>query len=273
MGPRSVTIGRMHRWDRQLQGPRTARQPVRWAEAANSKEQEELRSSRWRRSSQGYYVPSFLEVSTSQRICEAHAVLMGDGAIGGWAAAHWQGSPFMDGFTRDGRPLPVLLFTGKESHRHRQPGIDISRDRLPSSDIVVVEGLRCTAPLRTAFDLARRASSDTAAVTAIDTLLECGLISRSELRTYIDGRAGWRGVRRARLAADLSAYGVRSPSETKTRMAWRGAGLPPVMVNPPVFSTEGYLIGIADLLSPEASTVIEHDGADHLDPEQQARDA
>jgi hypothetical protein len=178
----------------------------------------------------------------------------------------------MDGFATDGTLLPVLLCVGKESHRHRQPGIDISRDRLPVADIAVVGDLRCTTPLRTAFDLARRAPSQTAAVVAIDTLLECGLVDRDELREYIDAHARWRGVRQARTAAALSMYGVRSPAETRLRMAWLTAGLPPVLVNPLVFSVEGYLIGIPDLLSVESSTVLEYDGADHLDPEKQALD-
>jgi hypothetical protein len=264
--------GDMHRWDRNLQGPRSGREPVRWAEAFTRQEQLELKSSRWRRSSQGYYVPTHVETSPSQRICEAHAILLGEGAIAGWAAAHWQGSPFMDGQAPDGRLLPVLLCLGKESHRHRQPGIDISRDRLSTPDIAIVEGLRCTTPLRTAFDLARRAPNDTAAVAAVDTLLECGLIARGTFDEYVNAHAGWRGVRRARLAAELSEYGVRSPGETRSRMAWRGAGLPPVLVNPAIFSFDGYMIGIGDLLSPEASTLVEYDGEDHLSEAQRASD-
>jgi hypothetical protein len=49
--------------------------------------------------------------------------------------------------------------------------------------------------------------------------------------------------------------------------------LPDVLVNPYVFSVEGYLIGIPDLLSAESATVVEYDGADHLDAGQSALDA
>jgi hypothetical protein len=217
-------------------------------------------------------VPAHVDPSTSQRIYEAHALLLGEGAVGGWAAAHWQGSPFMDGLAPDGTLLPVLLLVGKESHRHRQQGIDISRDKLPATDITVVGDVRCTSPLRTAFDLARRAHSKTAAVVAIDTLLECALIDRDELRAYVDAHRGWRGVPRARAAVALSTYGVRSPGESRLRMGWLAAGLPPVLVNPLVFSVDGYLIGIPDLLSVESSTVVEYDGEDHLDPEHQELD-
>jgi very-short-patch-repair endonuclease len=179
----------------------------------------------------------------------------------------------MDGLAPDGALLPVLLCVGTRAHRHRQHGTDVSRDRLPREDIVVIGDLRCTAPLRTAFDLARRAPSETAAVMAIDTLLECGLIDRAGFQTYVDCHAGWRGVPRARAAAALSVEGVRSPAETKLRLICHRAGLPRLLVNTPVFSIEGYLIGIPDLLCPDSATVIEYDGADHLDVERNAADS
>jgi hypothetical protein len=179
----------------------------------------------------------------------------------------------MDGFGSDGFPLPVLLCVGTGTHRHRQPGIDVCRDRLPPTDIAIVGDVRCTTPLRTAFDLARRAPSETAGVIAIDTLLECGLVERNALHAYIDEHPGWRGVPRARAAVELCSAGVRSPAETRLRLIWRRAGLPPVLVNPSVFSLDGYLIGIPDLLCIESATVVEYDGADHLDPEQSALDA
>jgi very-short-patch-repair endonuclease len=179
----------------------------------------------------------------------------------------------MDGVAADGTLLPVLLCVGTQTHRHRQSGIDVSRDRLPSSDVVVVGDLRCTTPLRTAFDLARRALSETAAVIAIDTMVECGLIDRMTFQAYADEHGGWRGVPRARAAAALSVEGVRSPRETKLRMICNRAGLPTLLVNHPVFSVEGYLIGIPDLLCPESATVIEYDGADHLEPQRRAEDS
>jgi hypothetical protein len=180
----------------------------------------------------------------------------------------------MDGRTPDGHPLAVPICVGADSNRRRQRGIEIWRDRIPGDDVEVVRGVRCTSPIRTAFDLARRAKSDFDAVAALDTMLECGLITLGALGAYVKARSGWRGIPRARRAARLAMPGVRSPSETKLRLTWLlSAGLPPVLVNVPVFSLTGYLIGIPDLLSFEAATVVEYDGADHLDADHQIRDA
>jgi Protein of unknown function (DUF559) len=264
----------MHRWDRRLQGPRTGVEPVHWSTASSSEEQRLLRSPAWRRTSHGWYVPTSADSTPAQRIVQASATLGPGDAIAGWAAAHWLGSPFMEGIGPDGSPLPVPICVGETSNRRRQPEIEVWRDRMPIDDAVLVGGVRCTTAVRTAFDLARRARSDFDAIAALDTLLECGLITMSGFGAYLDARHGWRGVPRARRAARLALPGVRSPSETKLRLTWLiSAGLPAVMVNVPVFSIDGYLIGIPDLLSVEAATVIEYDGADHLNSENQISDA
>jgi hypothetical protein len=264
----------MHRWDRHLQPPREARPPVRWSEAMSRDEQRELQSSRWRRSSHGYYVPAFIEVTAAQRVREAHNLLPQAGAIGGWAAAHWHGAPFFEGTLPDGTLMPVLICLGSDgARRQRGRNIEVSRDRLPQEDVVTVNGLRCTTPLRTAFDLARRARGQTSAVAAIDTLLECGLIRQPEYAAYVARHRGWAGIARARESATLCRLGVRSPMETGVRLLWEvTAAYPPLLVNQPVFSLDGLLLGIPDLLDKTSATVIEYDGADHQDPNQVVSD-
>jgi hypothetical protein len=155
----------------------------------------------------------------------------------------------------------------------RQSGFEISRDRLPAEDVVERDGIRCTNPLRTAFDLARRAPTLVDAVVALDTLLECGLVELEEVRSYIDVHHGWNGVPQARAAAQLAVRGVRSPPETRLRLLWEvTAGLPKLLVNPPVFDLHGRLLGFPDGLDPESATVLEFDGEDHEIPEQRASD-
>jgi hypothetical protein len=253
----------MHKWDRHLQAPRDASPPIRWQSASSLREQRELRSRNYRRSSQGLYVPAYIEVTAAQRIVEAHALIEDGGAVGGWGAAHWQGAPFNDGLMPGGQVRPVLVCIGSRRIQ-RRAGIEISRDRLPAVDLVEIRGVTCTGPLRTAFDLARRARSLTGAVISLDTLIECGLIDVSSLRAFIDAHPGWRGVPQARRAADLSVSGVRSPQETRLRLIWQlDAGLPPLLVNAPIFSQHGHLLGIADCLDEKSGTVLEYDGEDH----------
>jgi hypothetical protein len=240
--------------------------------AQDERDRQELRSGRWRRSSQGHYVPAHLEVTPAQRIIEAGALLRGAGAIGGWAAAHWHGAPFFEGVDADGEQLAVLLCIG-DTRLQKRPGIDLLRNSLPAADVVDVSGMPCTTPLRTTFDIARHARHLFAAVAAIDTLLECGLVNQPELAVYVERHRGWRGVAQARRAVGLAVEGVRSPPETWLRLTWTvTAALSSLLVNPPVFSRDGELLGIADLLDVDAATVIEYDGEDHLEPDQSESD-
>jgi hypothetical protein len=184
------------------------------------------------------------------------------------------GAPFFDGIGHGGAAVPILLCVQPHQTIQRRPGVELLRGSLPVSDITEHQGLRLTTPVRTAFDLARRASHLFAAVAALDTLLECGLIALDDLCRYVDRHPRWRGIARARLATTLAVEGVRSPPETWMRLTWEiAAGLPGLLVNRPVFDLADRLLGIADALDPESATVLEYDGEDHLLVENAASDA
>jgi hypothetical protein len=208
-----------------------------------------------------------------QRITEAHAILGATGAVGGWAAAHWHGAPFFDGVDGDGAPSPILLCVGPDKKPQRRPGIVLLRNALPTSDVAVVRELRCTTPLRTAFDLARLSRGLFESVAAIDTLLECGLIDLDEFAAYTKRHPGWRGIGLARNAASLALEGVRSPPETWLRLTWEwDAGLPGLLVNRPIFDLSGRLLGIPDCLEISSATALEYDGEGHDEVAQSAAD-
>jgi len=201
-------------------------------------------------------VPADVEPTPEQRIAEAAALLPGYGAVGGWAAAYRLGVRLLDGRgpTGLGR-MPVLLCLGSDGRIRRRPGIDPSRERLPLSDVADVGGLSCTTPLRTGFDCARLLSDLTEAVVHVDLMLACGLFTRAELSAYVEGHRGWRAVAAARAVVAMAVAGVRSPPETRLRLAWVvDARLPTPLVNPPVFDLEGNLLGLPDLLDPESGT-------------------
>jgi hypothetical protein len=264
----------MHKWDRRLQTRLGGVSPVAWSMATDWREQEELRSQRWRRTSQGWYVPAHVELSAVQRIQEAHALITHHGAIGGWAAAHMHGAPFFEGVGAGGLALPVLLCVLSRDTIRRRPGVELLRGSLPASDVTMVHGIRCTTPLRTAFDLARRAAHPFAAVAAVETLVECGLITVDGLDRYAKRHPRWRGIGQARWAVDMATEGVWSPQETWMRLTWEvSAGLPGLLVNRPVFDLAGSLLGIADALDLDSATVLEYDGEDHLAPDRAAADA
>lgn len=76
-----------------------------------------------------------------------------------------------------------------------------------------------------------------------------------------------------RAALELASDRSASPPETRLRLVWElDAGLPPPLVNVPVYSRTGQLLGIPDLLDPVAGLVVEYDGDDHRDPHRHSED-
>ncbi len=219
----------------------------------------------WLRPSRGQYRPRVAELTVTQRILDAAALLPAGGAIGGWAAAYVHGVLWLDG--RDGwtgAEVPVLACVGAATHRLSLPGVRYTRARLPIDDVTVVAGVPVTTPLRTALDLTRRATTLEEAVVSLDALGAFRLLDRPAYLARLDDLGRQPGVRQARSAAALTDPAVRSPWESRLRMRYQlGAGLPRPEVNVPVFSLRGDLLGIPDLFDAEAGLVTEFDGAGH----------
>ena len=58
---------------------------------------------RWRRTSQGYYVPSHVDGGlVEQRIVEAGVLIVRFGGVTGWASLRWQGGYWFHGDGADG---------------------------------------------------------------------------------------------------------------------------------------------------------------------------
>jgi hypothetical protein len=80
-----------------------------------------------------------------------------------------------------------------------------------------------------------------------------------------------RGAVQAALAVDLARAGVRSPGESRLRMAYvLGVGAPTPRINPRVTDDRGVFLGIPDLLDPDAGLVLEYDGGRWLGTEREA---
>ncbi|MCO1658609.1 hypothetical protein [Pseudonocardia humida] len=99
------------------------------------------------------------------------------------------------------------------------------RDRLDPGEIVEVDGVRTTSPLRTAFDLARRGELEDRVV-AVDALANA---HRSAPDPLLNFAAWYRGARgNAGVAAALAYADARagSPVGTRLRLVVVRAGLP-----------------------------------------------
>lgn len=224
-----------------------------------------LGGSRWRSSWRGVHAPASIDGgSTAQRIAEAAALLPRDAAIGGWAAAWSWGAHEFDGRgASGGEQQPVPLVVPPPRRIRTRPGLLLIRSELDAADVHRHDGVHVTAPPRTAFDCARL-SSVTEAVVGLDALARAGLVTLDDVDREVERHPGWRGIATVRRALDLADPSARSTGESRLRVLWLlAAQLPRPLVNVAVRLTAGHLLGIVDLLDPEAGLVAEYDGADH----------
>ena len=235
----------------------------------------ELASAGWTSPHFGYHRSTEVNDPIRQRILDAVAVMPEGGVVGGWAAAYLQGVTYLDGgwghpdVRRIGEP--VLLVVPPNTVVNR-PGITAIRAKLEAEDVVDLRGIRCTTATRSGYDLLRLAPDITEAVVAGDCLLHAGLTHAKAISAYERAHPGRRGIRQLRKALPLLNGAAASPPETRLRLLCREAGLPPLLVNAPVFDLEGNFLGIVDLLEPRAGLGIEYDGAQHRELGQHAAD-
>lgn len=234
----------------------------------------QARGPRWRGVFHGWYVPAAVDAADPcQRILEASVLLPAYGAVTGWAALRWQQAMWFDGTVDDGHTSrPVPLVTAGRTVRH-QHGVTISEERLPASDLAVVDGLRITHPLRsTSFEM-RHARDDAHAVEALDMAAFSDLVSVTEMSEYVARMLPITGVPRCRRAVGLADENSWSPRETRMRMLWEGAGQRPrPLCNVPVFNRSGRHVATPDLLDPVAGVVGEYEGSVHLVASRRAHD-
>jgi hypothetical protein len=236
----------------------------------------QARGPHWRRTTPGLFVPSWVSDDVpEQRILEQAARLpVPDSGVTGWAACRMHGAAFFDGLARGGRTrLPVPLALGAKAQLRPWPGSRLLRARLTWEEVEVIAGVSCTVVRRALFDAMRTAPSLVDAVVAMDMMAAAEVVSISRMREYTGTHPAWTGVPQVRKALDLADEASRSPAETRMRLVWVcEAQLPPPLVNQEVWTRDGQLLGIADLLDPVPGTVGEYDGADHREAARHTRD-
>ncbi len=235
----------------------------------------ELRGPLWRQEHPGRYAFAATDPQhPRQRALVGASVLPADGALGGWAAAYLQGASRLDGSTADpDRFEPVLLCMPRRCQRQWWPGLRPFRSELDADDVVLVDGVRVTSPLRTAFDLGRLAPSDTEAVVVLDAAAAGLGVDLPGLASYARSHPRWRGTPRLRRGLRLADPRSRSAQESRFRVLWQvDAGLPRPRWNWSVRARDGHLLAVVDLLDVEAGVVGEYDGGDHAPADRRAVD-
>lgn len=227
----------------------------------------------WRRSSQGLYVPNWVDhENAEQRIVEAAAVLPSYGGVTGWAMLRWAGGRWFSGRTPADARREVTIGTAGLNVRP-QPGIAVCREKLEPADLTELDGLRVTTAVRSLCFEMRYAPSLLAAVVALDMAAYADLVSIEELTAYALAHPAWTGIPRCRDAIARADENAWSPTEVEMRWTWTvEAGFPRPLCNRPVFSRSGRHLGTPDLLDPVAGVVGEYEGSLHLTGRRRARD-
>ena len=231
------------------------------------------RGGRWRRTSHGWYVPSWVDPTLpEQRVAEAVPQLALGGVVTGWGALRMWGANFLDGRAHDGAGLwPVTLAQGWHA-APRRPGAGIRQHQLRVGPCSTVGGVPVHAAAPALVDEMRLAPDLAHAVVCADAARAARLVTCREMSHALATRAGWLGIAQARHAWGLSRDDVRSPPESRLRLVGHHLDLTDLLVNVPVFSLAGRCLGYPDLLDPVAGLALEYDGAGHRSVARQRSD-
>lgn len=236
---------------------------------------EQARGSGWRRTGHGWYVPSMVDRALpEQRILEASSHLPAYGGVTGWAALRWCGARWFDGMGSSGREeQPVWLATSCADIRP-QAGVEVCAEGLDPRDLVVVDGVRVTTPVRSVCFEMRYAGTPRAAARSLDLAAFSDAVSLDEVAAYTIGcLSGWTGAPVCRGALPLADENCWSPQEFDMRTTWHhDGGFPRPLCNVPIFDNDGNHIGTPDLLDPDAGIAGEYDGRHHLELTQRSHD-
>ncbi|GAB2519511.1 hypothetical protein [Nocardia heshunensis] len=195
----------------------------------------------------------------------AHAAAMwaGDGAVVvGCSAAAAHGARWMDD-----QPAEVSIPRRARAPQH----VLVYRDALPETEICVADGLRCTTPVRTAFDIGRRIGGDRA-IELIDSLCRATGLTAEEIAEFAQQHPGARNRRKLEALLPFIDGGAESIPETRTRLLLYRSGLPKPETQIKVWRN-GIVIARIDMGWPDWLVGVEYDGAQHwTDPRQRTKD-
>lgn len=221
----------------------------------------QLRSEAWLRVHHDIYADARLD-RDHRLVCQAVGLWLPPyAAIAGPSAAFLHGVEHAAGFTD-----AVHVITPPTHRRSPRQGVRIHHTSVEASEFTVRDGVRCTTPTRTAWDVAVWLHT-LPAVTVIDGLLRLGLVDREGLRVLAASQTGRRGASRAARAFDLADGRAESPPESQLRVRLVSAGLPRPVPQYEILLPNGRTYRV-DLAWPECRIAIEYDGQWHGSPDQ-----
>ena len=146
--------------------------------------------------------------------------------------------------------------------RRQRNGIDLHFWDLPDEEITTVDGLPVTTLARTVADVCRLLPRFVA-VSCVDSAIDAGLLDPADLDGIARGMARRRNCVAGRRHLGEARWGAQSPLETRVRLRACDAGLAPDVLQVPVYSPGGVLLGFGDMgyrLPSGGLLVVEADG-------------
>jgi hypothetical protein len=156
--------------------------------------------------------------------------------------------------------------------QREHPGLVVHRDRFAPGETTLVGDVRCTSPLRTAYDLARL-DDPVEAVVGVDRLANAHRFNPDLLLRFRLYYRRARGNDRIPEVLALATPYSGSPMETRLRLLIINAGLPRPQVQWVVQDEQTRTAVWLDLAWPEHKIGIEYEGEVHASPEAVLRDA
>ena len=138
----------------------------------------------------------------------------------------------------------------------------VTQETLGPDDVVSLDGLAVTTPVRTAFDALRLLRGAERLVVA-DAMCHLGLTGVPALRAYFGSRRRLRNLRIGERLIDLIEPLTESPMESRLRVALVDGGLPRPVAQYDVIDRSGWFVARVDLAYPIERVAVEFDGAWH----------
>ena len=223
----------------------------------------QARGSRWTRVGPSLYRPVLDVVTAEQRIVDAAASMPAGSAVTGWAALAWLHARWFDGTAADGSALPVPIALGDRHAKRRRDGVILSEDWLFPDDVIWIDGLPITIPVRSVTYEARVADDEVGAARAIEMATYDDLVSLAELNAYTSTLTSRPGKLQLEAALRVADENVWSPMEVVMRRFWQRDRDAALVCNRPVFDLAGNHLFTPDVLDVEAGVAGEYDGSVH----------
>lgn len=170
------------------------------------------------------YVMASLEDTLALRV-EVLKLVVPDGCVVTDRTAGWLWGATMVLAPNDHLVTPKVSVFCPPGSRLRNALTDSGERGLAPDDVVELNGLLVTTPLRTACDLGRLLHRDQA-FAALDALAALGRFSLAELEGAVGRYRGFRGVVQLRSFVPLVDPKSQSPGESVMRLRWHDTGLP-----------------------------------------------